>query len=187
MTTDTDIQKKILRKEILVLKKKQSEEEKHIASEIIIKKIEETAAFKDAHTIMVFWSMSDEVMTHEAVRRWSRKKKIILPCVKGDTLELREFKGMESMKIGESFGIAEPVGPLFVNRESLQLIITPGVAFDISKNRMGRGKAYYDGLLTSTIAVKMGICYDFQLLDCVPIEKHDIPMDAVITEKRSII
>ncbi len=180
-----DEQKKKLRKEIRILKKQQTQEQKKTASSLIIQNIEKETFFQNAETVMVYWSMNDEVITHDAVLKWYKEKRIILPCVKGDILELREFTGMDSMKAGEHFGIPEPTGPLFTDIESLDLIIIPGVAFDLCNNRMGRGKAYYDGLLKSAKAYKVGICYDFQLLVSVPADIHDIPMDIVITESRT--
>ena len=55
------------------------------------------------------------------------------------------------------------------------------MAFDKSCNRLGRGKGYYDSLLKNTNAIKIGICYDFQLFESIPTEPHDIKMDIVIT------
>lgn len=179
-----DEQKKALRKEIRNLKKLQTQEQKEIASTAIFETIEKQSFFKNAETVMVYWSMKDEVITHDAVQKWHKEKRIILPCVKGNILELREFTGMKSMIRGEHFGILEPTGPLFTDIGALDLILIPGVAFDIKNNRMGRGKAYYDDLLRVTNTLKVGICYDFQLLDSVPTDVHDIPMDKVITDSR---
>ena len=59
----------------------------------------------------------------------------------------------------------------------------PGVAFDRKGNRMGRGRGFYDRMLKSTPnALKFGVAFDFQLLDDIPVEPHDVKMDRVITE-----
>jgi len=182
-----DEQKKKLRKEIRNLKKQQTQEQKETASASIIESIEKQPFFKNAETVMVYWSMADEVITHDAILKWHREKRIILPCVNGDILELREFTGIDSMKEGDFFGILEPKGPIFTELNALDLIIVPGVAFDINNNRMGRGKAYYDGLLKTTNAFKLGICFDFQLLENIPADSHDIPMDGIISDRRATI
>ena len=63
----------------------------------------------------------------------------------------------------------------------------PGVAFDRKRNRMGRGRGFYDRLLKSTPnAVKVGLAYDFQVLDAIPVEPHDVPMDCVVSETSTI-
>ena len=63
------------------------------------------------------------------------------------------------------------------------MIIVPGVAFDPTGNRMGRGRGFYDRLLKSTPnAIKVGVAYDFQMLDTLPVEPHDVKMDLIITE-----
>ena len=66
---------------------------------------------------------------------------------------------------------------------NIDVILVPGLAFDRNGGRMGFGKGYYDRLLESSKAVKIGLCYDFQILEKIPTESHDVPMNFVITEK----
>ena len=65
----------------------------------------------------------------------------------------------------------------------IDLTIVPGVAFDRQHNRLGRGKGFYDRLLSTLDVPKIGICYDFQLKDQIPAEPFDRKMDLIITEK----
>lgn len=177
-----DEQKKAIRKQIKVLKKNVSLEDKKSRSFNILDTLEKDEAFIAADTVMLYWSMEDEVFTHDFVVKWAKRKKLILPCVNGASLDLRIFKGLENLVEGEGFGILEPSGELFTDIDSLDLIIVPGVAFDKNNNRMGRGKAYYDKLLTTTSCQKVGICFNFQLLDVVPINKYDVKMNSIISE-----
>lgn len=62
------------------------------------------------------------------------------------------------------------------------MIIVPGVAFDNNNNRLGRGKAYYDKLLKESKSYKVGVCFDFQLIEEVPVDEYDIKMDLIISE-----
>ncbi len=67
------------------------------------------------------------------------------------------------------------------------MIVIPAVAYDRNGNRLGRGKGFYDRLLASTKARKVGVAYDFQLIDDdIPVDAHDVPVDIVITESRFI-
>ena len=175
--------KKEIRNRIRELKKGFSFEEKRDKSTIILDKLEKNISFLNANTVMIYWSMNDEVNTHDFILKWYKTKKIILPAVKGENLELKVFSGIESMKEGESYKILEPVGETFLDYDKIDIIVVPGVAFDKSCNRLGRGKAYYDKLLKNCNAKKIGICFDFQIVNKVPVDKYDIKMDFVISEK----
>lgn len=175
-----DNEKKRLRSLLKEQKKSFSSEERIRQSEIIITQIETHPKFISAKTIMAYWAMKDEVDLSNLILKWTSSKEFLLPCVKGDELEIRKFEGLDSLKTGSSFGIQEPNGEIFTNYSEIDLILVPGVAFDNENNRMGRGKAYYDKFLPQTKAFKIGICFDFQLLDTVPATENDIKMDDVI-------
>lgn len=158
-------------------------DEKLRRSDIIMHRLELTHNFAAAQVVLLYWSMADEVQTHSFVERWYRRKTLLLPCVQGDDLVLRQYTGPECMVSGEQFGIGEPTGDEWTDLEAVQLIAVPGVAFDPAGNRMGRGRGFYDRLLKSTPhAVKIGLAYDFQMLDTIPTEPHDVRMDRVITD-----
>ena len=176
------VEKDKIRREIKVLKNKISFEEKQKRSSIIFNKIEMLDVFQNAKTILLYWSMKDEVNTHEFIIKWANEKKILLPVVAGDILELKEFKGIDQLKQGEAFGISEPIGKIFREFSGIDLAIMPGIAFDKQNNRMGRGEAYYDKLLIRIPAYKIGVCFGFQLLDKIPINASDINMDLIITD-----
>ncbi len=98
---------------------------------------------------------------------------------------LRRYTGPECLVAGEQFGIGEPTGPVYTDLEAIELIIVPGVAFDRKGNRMGRGRGFYDRLLKTTPkALKIGVAYDFQMLDSIPVEPFDVKMDRIITEQQ---
>ena len=121
--------------------------------------------------------------TLEDKRFCNGEKTLLLPCVQGDDLVLRRYMGPECMVSGEQFGIGEPTGPEWTDLGAVELIVVPGVAFDSEGNRMGRGRGFYDRLLKSTPrAAKVGVAYDFQMLDHIATEPHDVRMDRVITE-----
>lgn len=176
-----DKQKKEIRINIRDKKRLFSLNEKKEKSKSIFKQLEDLDHFKKSKTIMVYWSMNDEVYTHDFILKYYQTKKIILPKVVGNDLELKQFTGIENMVLGD-YGIAEPSGETFSELSALDIIIVPGVAFDRNLNRLGRGKAYYDKLLKNTKAIKVGICFDFQLIDKVPVDEHDIKMEMVISD-----
>ncbi len=176
------IEKKELRKKVYELKKQFTVEEKRLKSVSIVDQIEQLDAFKKSKVVMAYWSMPDEVYTHDFILKWYTKKTIILPVVKKEELELKVFTGIENMGQGQSFNIGEPTGKPFNDKQNIDLILVPGVAFDNQNNRLGRGKAYYDKLLKTVKATTIGICFNFQMVDSVPVNEHDIKMDRVISD-----
>ena len=169
-----------IRKAMLSQTRSKTAEELRQYSEKVCEAIEKNEKFQKAQTILAFWSLPDEVNTHELIQKWTGKKTFLLPKVVGDMLELRAFTDESSMVVGE-FGIQEPVGPIFTDYASIALCIIPGLAFDKSGGRMGRGKGFYDRFLPKTHGYKMGICFPWQIvpkIDCAP---WDIPMDEVVS------
>lgn len=145
----------------------------------VIERLEQTFEFQKARCILMYHSLPDEVFTHEAIDRWSNQKNIILPVVCGDDLELRRYTRLEEMHTG-SYGILEPDNNIITDYSEIDLAVIPGVAFDMSFNRLGRGKGYYDRLLPKLNCPKFGICFKFQIIESIPAEPHDILMDRII-------
>ena len=174
--------KKELRKRISKNKKSYTQTQLMEWSSSLLSKLEDHPAFIEARTVLLYYSLPDEVQTHDFVEKWKDRKRIILPVVIGETeLELRLYKGKHELKKG-AFGIEEPCGKPFLDFEAIDLAIVPGVSFDPYGNRLGRGKGYYDRLLPKIKAPKLGICYKFQVTDAIPTDLYDFPMDEVLTE-----
>lgn len=83
------------------------------------------------------------------------------------------------------YGIREPIDPVFLPLEAIDVMIIPGVAFDARGNRLGRGGGYYDRLLAAFDGFTAGVAFAFQLVPCVPTEPHDRSVQVVVTETNS--
>ena len=83
-----------------------------------------------------------------------------------------------------AFRIEEPDGDDTVDINDIDLVIVPAVAYDRRGNRVGRGKGYYDRLLSRSKATTIGICYDFQLFDEFDTDEFDIPVDYVVGRQK---
>lgn len=152
----------------------------------IMQRIEETVLFRQAGCIALYHALRDEVQTADFIEKWYQKKRILLPVVQGKDLLLYQYEGKESLRKG-AFGILEPTADCRLTaKNEVDLVIVPGVAFDRRRNRLGRGKGFYDRLLSTLAARTIGICYDFQLMDEIPTEPFDRKMDLIITEKETI-
>ena len=170
-----------IRKEIISLRKQLNSAKRIFLSQYIFKKIEQLDIFNKSDTIAMFWSLTDEVFTHDYVQKWSLQKTILLPVTLKNELELKEFKGIQKLEESPVMKLKEPKGKAFTNLNEINLVIVPGLAFDKQNNRIGYGKGYYDRLLSKLNAYKIGVCFDFQLLDKIPNTDRDIKMDLVLT------
>ena len=155
------------------------ESEKLEAAEKAFGRLEETAAFMMADRILMYHSLPDELSTHRFLEKWNKQKTFYLPRVNGVNLEILPYD-QSRLEFG-AFHIEEPTGTDTVDVNNIELIIVPAVAYDRIGNRLGRGKGFYDRLLASTKATKIGVAYEFQLVDEIPAESHDVPMDMIIT------
>ena len=174
--------KKELRKDIAFIKTQQASlDTRKSESANVLQAIENNTVFQQAKTVLLYYSLNDEVDTHEFVEKWSSEKRVLLPVVIGDKLILRIYSNFADMESGP-FGICEPTGKEFTDYDEIDFIAVPGVAFDRQGHRLGRGKGYYDKLLPQMPkAYKAGICFSFQLVENVPTDEYDVCMDTIIT------
>lgn len=171
--------KKAIRDSIAVLKTKYSAEQKQIAANSVFLAIESMPEFIAAEVVMCYWSSDDELPTHSFVEKWSSEKKIFLPVVEGGSIILKRFSSIAGLKKG-MFGIFEPNVSAIYNGH-IDIVIAPGVAFDIKRNRLGRGKGFYDRFFQKNDAPKWGVGFDYQLLSSVPVNEYDVRLDRIIT------
>ena len=180
---DTYQAKQALRKEIATRKKSYSKEVLGELSEKIMSLLEQTPQFQKASCVVLYHALPREVQTAAFIDKWYQKKNILLPLVVGDDLRLLLYEGTGSLKMG-AFGILEPrEDGRELLEEKIDLIVVPGIAFDKERNRLGRGRGYYDRLLGRLNVPKIGIGFGFQLVPSVPTEPFDRKMDWVITEE----
>ena len=87
--------------------------------------------------------------------------------------------------VAGKFGVREPASSCVeIPPGKFDLVLVPGVAFDLSGNRLGRGRGFYDRLLEKVSGIKCGVAYDFQLLEKIPAEPHDARVNFVLTPAR---
>lgn len=161
-----------------------SDMEKSQSAIAVFDKIESLPEFMNAKSVLMYWSLPDELPTHNFIVKWSTKKQMLLPMVKGDKMLIKPFTTTEELRKSD-MGIWEPDAQREYLRQ-IDLVIVPGIAFDKSKNRLGRGKGYYDRYFNNKNISKIGVCYDFQLLEVIPTEPFDVRMDKIITPNYTI-
>lgn len=178
-------EKSEIRRKIKALRTMLSDMEKRSAAREVFDRLEKTAAFLLADRILMYHSLPDELFTHEFLSKWSSRKHFYLPRVNGVDLEILPYEESR-LELG-SFHIEEPTGNNTADPSEIELIVVPAVAYDRKGNRLGRGKGFYDRLLKTTKATKIGVGYEFQLFDELPTEPHDVAMDIIITQNTTVI
>ena len=150
-------------------------------SEFIYKQIIDSKILERAEVIMSYMSFQNEIDT-EKINEYiiSCGKKLLLPkMLDREIIKAIEYTG--EFKIDNSFGIKEPVGEIY--NGDIDLIIVPGVVFDIEGNRIGYGRGYYDRFLKLYPRVrKISLAYEFQILDRLEVEEHDEKIDVIVTK-----
>ena len=183
--TDLQIKKDEIRKQILEKRSSLSHEEVDKKSELIIENL--TPYLKNAQNIMIFTDMKNEVRITKLIELYPEKNFFISKIVNSKNREMKINKYNENELVLHKFGYYESSSDDFYDEKILDIVIVPALAFDSSKNRIGFGGGYYDTFLNKVReknknTLFIGVCYDFQMIEEVPIEGHDITLDLIINE-----
>ena len=183
--TDLQIKKDKIRKQILEKRSNLSFEEVDKKSELIIENL--TPYLKNAQNIMIFMDMKNEVRITKLIELYPEKNFFISKIVNSKNREMKINKYNENELVLHKFGYYESSSDDFYDEKILDIVVVPALAFDSSKNRIGFGGGYYDTFLNKVReknknTLFIGVCYDFQMIEEVPIEGHDITLDLVINE-----
>lgn len=176
--------KKEIRNRILKVRKQISEENREEYSRKIAKQVLASSEFQKADCIFCYLSTSDEVSTKALIEEaWKEKKRVCVPLVIGEhEMEFHYIEDWKNIQPGYR-GIFEPVVKNPVRQQN-GLMLIPGIAFDQNGNRIGYGKGFYDNYLRKYPALKrMALAFSVQVVEGIPVDLGDVPMDILITEK----
>ena len=146
--------------------------------------------FRRADTIHCYASsLPGEVGTDRLIAQLlTERRRVVCPRVRAHgQLEHREISALSHL-VDAAFGLREPDPELAppVDPEIANLIIVPGVAFDVEGGRLGMGGGYYDRFLAQVSAPIVGLAFEMQLVDRLPMSMHDQRVDVIATERRVI-
>ena len=138
--------------------------------------------------IFIYVSFRSEVDTRELIERLVEVgKDVFVPIIcSNNQMEMARFAGWENMQ-ADSFGVLVPDTQI-LERGNVDTAIVPGLAFSPCGERIGYGKGYYDQFFSHHVAgIKIGIAFDCQIIEQIPTDALDCPMDWVISESRMLI
>ena len=179
--------KKLLRKQILTARDRLSPEERAAKSRMIAERLFALPEFTSANVVMFFSSFRSEVETGPMIRlALSTGKRVILPKVNGKELALYEIRDFDRDVVPGAWGIPEPANAMTARLDDVDLVIMPGAAFDEQGNRVGYGAGFYDKLLSAFHKTTIALAFEAQIVPHVPADPHDVPMNKIVTETRTI-
>jgi 5-formyltetrahydrofolate cyclo-ligase len=178
--------KEQLRKSLLQIRATLSPAERERKGKKIRDNFFSLECYKKAKVVMFYLSLSSEVPTDEMIEKALLEgKKVVVPCIKNGDILPSLLTSLSQTKVG-NLGIREPKKKKFIPREELDLVVVPGCGFDVKGYRIGFGKGFYDRFLPELKGKVplVALAFELQIIEEVPLDKWDIQMDYIVTEKR---
>lgn len=173
--------KTALRREIREKKRAMTEEEIRSRSARLGELFVQSQSYRNAKTIYGYLPYNQEVRTIPILEQALRDgKKVAVPKVYGDTMKFIYLEDLSQVGKGYA-GIPEPIADEPVAEDPSALVLMPGLAFTKNGDRMGYGGGFYDRFLAEEPNhPTLALCYDFQMVENLPTEEYDIPVDLVL-------
>lgn len=180
--------KQTIRQQIIALRENHSIEHKTEKESQIDKRLTDLPQFKSAHTILLYASFRGEVSLRSIKKHCVKHKRLVLPKVDKEKNELKlyEIPDLDYLQKGFAGILEAPDHLTEVTPKEIELAVIPGVAFDTHGNRLGFGQGFYDRILNQLTCPKIAVAFEFQIVEEIPTEPHDQPIDIIVTEKRTI-
>ncbi|MDE2733781.1 MAG: 5-formyltetrahydrofolate cyclo-ligase [Gemmatimonadota bacterium] len=184
----TRARKERLRKRVLEARMGLDRGQVDVGGQAILEKVLGLEAYRRAKLVHTYVSSKENEVDTRALICTCLKhgKRVAVPVVMPGTKTLAHalIDGLDQLVVGP-WGLAQPdpAAATWLPAEArIDLVVVPGLAFDRCGQRIGWGGGYYDRFLAQVQAVKIGLCYDALVLDCIPGEPHDVPVDLVVAE-----
>lgn len=180
--------KRGLRREVLARRDDLRAQERSRLSAAILERVIALPEVRDARTVMAFWSFGSEVDTGPLLARLDAAgKEICLPRIRDGEVLAVGYRPGDPVR-PTPFGAMEPAAGPIVEPETIDVVVTPGVAFDRRGGRVGYGGGYYDRLLARIRpdASSVAIAFELQVVDEVPMGNLDRRVEAIVTEHEVI-
>jgi len=149
----------------------------------------ELSYFRKATTVALYSAVRNEVdTTLLAEAALAAGKSLCFPCVNGEEMHFYPVNSLDELQEG-CFGVCEPQpAEMEVAAAQIDFMLVPGVAFDLSGHRLGYGRGFFDRFLEGAgfYGQRVGLAYDFQVVERLPAEEHDQMVDLLVTEARII-
>lgn len=187
MTDSLQLAKRELRQTVISRRDALPDTIRDEASRLIRTRLLALPVIQAAHSLFIFISYSSEVDTHPLISTLLEAgRRVAVPKIVDKTTMLSvPIKGWEGLQ-PDRMGILTPTGNTH-DDGPFDVAITPGVAFTEAGARLGYGRGYYDRWFSRhSVDTKIAVCFEEQIVDAVPMDEYDLPVDLIVTEKRII-
>ena len=184
--------KETIRKEMLARRNAMTSAEAESKSKAIAANLMKIKEYKEAATVLFYAAKGNEARTENLIKAaLASGKRALMPVTDMAKKEIvgAEIKDYDADLMNGPFGILEPKRKIAVDEKAIDVVVVPGVAFDLACHRLGYGYGYYDKLLHRLAAknpgmAAIGLSYDFQVVEKLPAEGHDHKLDRIVTESQ---
>jgi 5-formyltetrahydrofolate cyclo-ligase len=176
-----------LQKSLLAMPPEQRSEKSHRACQNLIS----TPQFQRASSIMMYLPLPHEVDTSSAIlHAWQLGKAVAVPKISWQQRRMIavEINSLETGFSTSASGLRNPTTGVPMPFEEIDLVVTPALGFDREGNRLGRGGSFYDRFFTDEKfrASKCGFAFTEQVIDSIPVDSTDIPVDFLVTDEEIV-
>lgn len=156
------------------------DDRRRLEADRVRQRLEALPVVREADAFLVYASVDDEVPTLDLIEDLlDAGREVCVPRVVGDSLDAVPVGGVDELSPG-AFGVPEPPEGRPFDPRLLEVAVVPGLAFDRDGNRLGRGGGHFDRFLSDFHPPAVGLGFECQVVDEVPIEDHDVPVDLVV-------
>lgn len=176
-----------IRKKIFSQLKTMTDDQYSLLSKKIFENLISLPKYKNCWSLMTYLSFDREPDTIRIVNDALNKAKTVsVPLVDWTKNSMLPVQIFTIDDIDFSTKIPQPLNQSHIDVSEIEIVLVPGVAFDINCNRLGRGKGFYDRFLPSCNGLKIGLAFEIQIVNELPLSANDVPVDFVVTETRII-
>lgn len=165
-----------------------SDDQRNNKSKLAYQYLINTEEYKNASVVMIYLPLPHEIETTLVIlHAWQQEKTVAVPKVSWQQRHMIPVE-ISSLEVGfstEKGGLKNPITGVPMPFEEIDLVVTPGLGFDRHGNRLGKGGSYYDRFFGSELlrAKKCGYAFSEQIVESVPVEEHDRPVDFLVTDE----
>ena len=174
-----ELEKKQMRELLRQRRRIMTKDEVKEQSALVLEQLEQLPCFQQARSVLIYYPTHNEVNLLPLIKKYKREKTFLFPVVRGRQMQACPYEGNAKMHRGK-YKIPEPTTAPYLG--DIDLILAPGVAFDEKGNRLGQGGGYYDRFLAqgNKNATLVGVAYEFQIVEDIPVSRHDKKMHYVV-------
>jgi 5-formyltetrahydrofolate cyclo-ligase len=161
------------------------------ASDLAADRLCDSDEFARAQSLMIFLPLVHEIDPRSvAIRAWQAGKSVTVPLVSYEQRHMipLEIRSLDEPMDPDRFGVRAPRSGSPVPVDLIDLVIVPGLGFDLTGHRLGRGGGFYDRFLAQPTftGISCGLALDRQLVHAVPVQIHDVPLNMLVTDRRLV-